>query len=68
MDYFENRADVAAYVYAKLASSKADLPWTMTITPERSGGFYAHIATDASLVVTAENSEQLSFSFEQPST
>lgn len=36
-------------------------PWTMTIKPVKSGGFYVHTAIGESYLGTDENSEQASY-------
>lgn len=48
-NYFADSKALAEFVIDMPTNSKPDWPWIMTITPVLSGGFYALIATDASL-------------------
>lgn len=49
MRYIKHSRDVVESVYDIIQNLRNDLPWTITIAPARSGGFYVSTVIDASL-------------------
>lgn len=53
-DYFKDRDSLVQFVADQAAFSKLDLPLTMIITPEKSGGYSVLSVTEGSSAVYAE--------------
>lgn len=68
MTYFKNRESVAAFVSDIVLNSTTDLPWTMIIGQDKSGDFYAHIATDIVSEDSAEKPYRLCMTISTPTT
>ena len=52
MKYCVTKADTVRYVKERLNDLENGLPWTMTIEPDTSGGYYVSDATNSSSVGT----------------
>lgn len=68
--FLYNKSDLARFVDGKLTGLIIDSPWTMTIVPGKSGGYFVRIVTDTALEGTDESMQEFckQFSHTSPET